>query len=136
MVYFDLKKLKTKEVTDSFLGTTYSKVTNYNQKPDSIYIFKFINDLKVEYVDEQKESNSLYNFDYLNKKDKYSIFLDNNHGLIKITNEDIKEGHLLIIKDSFANSMIPLLTNHYREIDVIDPRYYKRSISKYINDKT
>ncbi len=132
--YLDLKKLKLKEVTDSFLGSTYSKVTNYNQETDSISIFKFINDLEVEYNDLNLKTKSLYNFDYLNKKDKYSLFLNNNHDLIKITNNDIKNGKLLVIKDSFANSMVPLLINHYHEIDVIDPRYYKRSISKYISD--
>lgn len=130
----DLKKLKLQEVSDSFLGSTYSKVTNYNQEADKISIYKFINNLKVEYVEENEEKASLYNFNYLNKKDKYSIFLDNNHSLIKITNEGLKDGYLLVIKDSFANSMIPLLINHYHKIDVIDPRYYKRSISKYAED--
>ena len=134
--YIALKDLKLKEVSDSFLGSTYSKVTNYNQKKDKIYIYEFDNDLNVNYVLEKKEEKSLYNFDYLNKKDKYSLFLDNNHGLIEITNNDIEEGKILIIKDSYANSMIPLIVNHYHEIDVIDPRYYKKSISKYIQENS
>ena len=132
--FFELNNLKMKEITNSFLGSTYSKVTNYKQEPDKILIFKFINNLSVKYVDDNKETQSLYNFDYLDKKDKYSLFLDNNHSLINIINSDVETGRLLIIKDSFANSMIPLLVNHYHEIDVIDPRYYKRSISKYISE--
>ena len=66
---------------------------------------------------------------------KYAIFLDNNHSLIKIVNNDINDNtNILIIKDSYANSMIPFLVNHYNNIYVIDPRYYKKSISKYINE--
>jgi len=130
----DLLELNQKEVTSEFLGSNYSRTTNYNQEKDKIYIFDIKNNLEIKYADNQKETNTLYNFDYLNKKDKYSIFLDNNHSLINIINKDVKSGNLLIIKDSFANSMIPLLVNHYHKIDIIDPRYYKRSISKYINE--
>ena len=35
---------------------------------------------------------------------------------------------LLIFKDSYANSLIPFLTPYYREIIVIDPRYYYDNI--------
>ena len=31
---------------------------------------------------------------------------------------------LLVIKDSFADCFIPFLTPYYREIVVVDPRYY------------
>ena len=41
---------------------------------------------------------------------------------------------LLVIKDSFANSMIPFLVNHYKEVIVVDPRYYKKSIINYIKE--
>ena len=35
---------------------------------------------------------------------------------------------LLVIKDSFANSFIPFLTPYYREIVVVDPKYYSGTI--------
>ena len=130
----ELNNLHLKEITNDFLGSTYSKTTNYNQEKDSIFIFEGTSNLEVEYTDKNVKTSSLYNFDYLDKKDKYSLFLDNNHDLIKIINNDVDDSYLLVIKDSFANSLIPLLINHYHEIDVIDPRYYKRSISKYISD--
>ena len=60
--YLDLKDLKQKELTDSFLGSTYSKVTNYNQKKDKIFIFEFDNDLNVNYVFEKKEEKNLLTF--------------------------------------------------------------------------
>ena len=121
-------------VSDDFLGTLYSKVFYGANDKDTIYSFQLENsNFTVEYLD--KITNSLYNEDYLTKKDKYSYFLDNNHPFIKITNHNVNNGkELLIIKDSYANSFIPILANHYEKIHVIDPRYYNMPITDYIKD--
>lgn len=44
----------------------------------------------------------------------------------------IKQEKLLVIKDSYAHSVIPFLTQHVPEIHVIDIRYYNGSISEYM----
>lgn len=127
--YFNIKK-----VSNSFLGTSASKVYGLAKKED-IYIYEKNNSLKVEYVFEKKIENSLYNFDYLNKKDKYAMFLDNNHALIKITNEDIKDDNsILIIKNSYANAFVPFVVNHYKYVYVIDMRYYNDKVSTFIDE--
>ena len=78
----------------------------------------------------------MYEESYLSKKDKYSYFLDNNHYFIEITNNEISTNEeLLVIKDSYANAFIPFLVGNYKKIYVIDPRYYKKSISEYIQQK-
>ena len=134
--YINLNKFNIEKVTDDFKGTLYSKVLDDSYEPDSIYLFSLDNtDYTVEYLDTKKTTNSLYELSYLDKKDKYSLFLDNNHSMIKITNNNLKNNKkLVVIKDSYANSMIPFLTNHYKEVIVIDPRYYKKSIISYIKD--
>ena len=74
-----------KRVSNTFLGSLFSKVNLIGITPDEVYIFrsKQKNDLTVDYV--TKKSTSLYNFSYLNNaRDHYNIFLDNNHPLIKI----------------------------------------------------
>lgn len=124
-----------KTVSNDFYGTLYSKTNDYTRKPDSIKVYEYNNNLNVYYADDNKNTNSLYEFDYLNKKDKYSLFLDNNHSLIVITNNSIDNNNeLVVIKDSFANSLVPFLANHYKKVHVIDPRYYMENISKYISD--
>lgn len=40
-----------------------------------------------------------------------------------------------MIKDSFGNSFIPFLANHYENISIIDPRYFNTSITDYIKEK-
>jgi hypothetical protein len=132
--YIDIDLFKQEVITDSFIGSTYSKVVDFDSDYEDIVLFDYKGyDIDVNYVVENKSTKSLYNYEYLDKKDKYAMFLDNNHPLIKITNNNInKSKNILIIKDSYANSMIPFLVNHYGTIHVIDPRYYKKSISKYL----
>lgn len=131
---YSLNSFTIDEVTNKFNGTLYSKTSDYTRKSDSIYTFSLPDtSYTVNYVYSKKITNTLYAKSYLNKKDKYSYFLDNNHPLIVITNNKIdSDKELVVIKDSFANSMIPFLINHYKKIHVIDPRYYKGSISDYI----
>ncbi len=124
------------EVSDSFYGTLYSKVLDDSLKPDTMHVFlRDSLSITVDYVFENRTTNRFYEPKYLQQKDKYSYFLDNNHPLIVITNEDSKSNEeLVVIKDSYANSMVPFLANHYKKIHVIDPRFYKTSISGYVKE--
>ena len=38
----------------------------------------------------------------------------------------LSEGKLAVIKDSFANCLVPLLVGDYKEIVMIDMRYFVR----------
>lgn len=132
--YYDINELEVKLVSQEFLGTLYSKVFTLNQEKDKIYkINTKENNFTVEYL--TKTTNTLYEEEYLKKKDKYSYFLNTNQPLIKITNNNLDNNkEILIVKDSFANSFIPLLANHYEKIHVIDLRYYNLPISNYMNE--
>ena len=121
-------------VNKKFYGTLYSKVLDNSLEYDYIEKIKDDTKYKVYFDDNKEESSTLYYDEYLDKKDKYSYFLDNNHSLIKIENLDSNnDNSVLIIKDSYANAFIPLIGPHYKNIHVIDPRYYTLSISDYIN---
>lgn len=122
------------EVTSDFNGTLYSKTNLYDLDSDSIHLFvPEKNHYEVNYVSAEKVTDTLYEKDYLEKKDKYSVFLDNNHPLIVITNLDVSNGkEIVVIKDSYANSFIPFLAQHYEKVHVIDPRFYQLSIKDYI----
>lgn len=128
------ENIDLRKVSSKFRGTIYSKVL-ISDLYDDIYIYDISDELKVTYYLGTKNDikESVYNFSYLDSKDKYSIFLDNNKPLIKIENKSLdKDNNILVIKDSYANSFIPFLTRDYKEIHVIDPRYYNLSISEYI----
>ena len=44
------------------------------------------------------------------------------------------DNKLLLIKDSFAHSLAPLLSAHYGEIHLLDLRYYKLGVNQYIEE--
>ena len=81
-----------------------------------------------------EEPRQLYDESFLEKKDKYSMFLGGQQalGIVKTGNAD--KPKLLIIRDSYSDSLVPFLTPHFSEIHLIDPRYYKLSASQYIAD--
>ena len=112
----------------------YSKIIDNSLSYDTIWKIKDDSNYNVYYEDDNRETDSLYNDDYLEEKDKYSYFLNGNQSLVLIDNEDINDGNnILIIKDSYANCFIPFLVNHYDIVHVIDPRYYGENISEYID---
>ncbi len=136
---------KTTSVTDSFYGTTWSKVVDYSVSPDTIDIYEspqWKDHITVTYEDTGECFDTPYNMDYLDKKDKYSVFLNNQHSLITIKNNDpdlqrtdgTDRHALVVIKDSYANSLIPFLIDQYETIWVFDPRYYRGSITEWVND--
>jgi len=131
----DITDFDIELVTDKFNGTLYSKSNDYSRKSDSIYLFNRNNNLEVNYVFSEKITDTLYEKSYLDKKDKYSLFLDNNHPLIIVTNNDIiTDKEIIVLKDSFANSLVPFLVNHFKKVHIIDPRYYSLSISAYLDE--
>lgn len=123
----------TKIISTNFLGTIYSKI-NYAKEPDIITIYNPEEKYSVNYDSNTSSSTSLYNLEYLEKKDQYSVFLDGNHGLVTITSSNTNGKNLLIIKDSYANCFIPFIADEYEKIHVIDLRYYNSSLESYIED--
>lgn len=119
-------------VSDSFSGMLASKSgVNLGEKEQiDIYVpTEEDTDLIVDYVDEGKRSTSLYDSSKLKEKDQYTVFLGGNSSLLDIRTVSTSTKRLLLVKDSFANSFIPFLTPYYREIVVVDPRYYSGTIN-------
>lgn len=124
-------------VSNNFYGTLYSK-SGYKVAPDQVdvYIPKDKNDESiVEYKEEKKKAPTIYNSKALNKKDKYEVFLGGNHPVVDIKTTSKSDKTLLLIKDSYANSFVQFLTPYYKEIIMIDPRYYYEDIEKLIKEK-
>lgn len=111
-------------VSDDFLGTLHSRL-NLPMNGDAIQIFPetYYRPVKVTY-DFQTTANSLYEEHYLDTKNQYGYFLDDNHGFVEIQTDYHNGQSLFVIKDSYANCLLPLLTQHYETIYVVDLRYY------------
>lgn len=115
-------------VSQSFLGTIYSKLLPKDVKEDTIYVGKRLPDSITVTCDGEK-MDGIYEWDKLDTKDKYAVFFGGNYGIVEIENPQSKsEETLFLFKDSFANSMVPFLIADYQNIVMIDLRYYTQSV--------
>lgn len=129
-----------KNVSNSFLGSYHTRSQFTNVTPDQIQAYIPRKQVKTEmYIaDSNQTFTTMYDTNFLKKKDQYSYFLGGVHALMKLTTkldpQQIEQQKLLVIKDSYAHNVIPFLTNHIPEIHVIDLRYYNGNITQYMNE--
>lgn len=124
--------------SSGFRGTLYSKTLDDSIAPDSIeYYMLAKNEPKVKMITrngaEINEYDSLYVRSYLNEKDKYSSFTGSNVPVVEIETDVDNGKTLLIIKDSYAHSLVPFLSKHYSKIAMVDMRYINTSLDRLIN---
>lgn len=119
-----------------FRGTLFSKTLDFNVTPDIIDYYTVAKgepEVKVSVYDKPDNStgkiiyknyDSMYFRDFLDVKDKYSSFLGQNSPLVTVENPSAKsEKSLLVIKDSYAHSLVPFLSKEYKKVTMIDLRY-------------
>lgn len=63
---------------------------------------------------------------------KYSVFMGGDHSFAEV-NTNVKNGKtVLVVKDSYANALIPLLTNNYETVLAVDPRSYYGKVEEIV----
>ena len=132
--YYDLSQFNKKKLSSNFLGTSSYQVLGVGREED-MFLYDKDSFLDVEYVYEKKKTDTLYQEEHLSKKDKYAYFLDGNHALMRIhnfTSTDHKS--IIVIKNSYGNSFVPYLVNHFKDTYVVDLRYYHGTVSEIISE--
>ena len=125
----------TKEtVSTDFLGTFDSKAQVAWQEKDKITVYKNAINTNVLGNYDGQTFNSIFNSEYLSKKDKYSYFLNGNHAKVVIKTKVNNGKKLLIVKDSYSHIMAQFLCQNYEEIHFLDPRYYNLPLSDYCKE--
>ena len=134
----DLNDYQKTTVTDQFNGTLFSSSGVRWVEPDEmdtyvpedgITVTSHTYDAKGNPVEEPRQ---LYDKSYLTKKDKYSMFLGGQQSLGVVTTPNKDKPKLLLIRDSYSDSLVPFLTPHFSEIHLVDLRYNKQSTKEYI----
>ena len=100
-------------VSTDFYGTAWSAGGMKFVAPDQVEFWLVGNEDEFVVTADGKEIDGLYNRDYLNKKDKYSAFLDGTHDVVTVTKPGEERPTLLLLKDSFANALAPFLAQHF-----------------------
>lgn len=136
-----LSSYDRKTVTEDFYGTVYSKSGFSWIAPDTIEVFSPQEDTTqvLNYLSEEPVAGTLYDYSFLEKKDKYSMFMGGITPLLKITTGAADKPSILIIRDSFMDSLTPFLQDDFSEIQLMDLRYYKArlgddKVSDYVRE--
>ena len=61
------------------------------------------------------------------------FFQEADFSVVDIKTVSTESKRLLLIKDSFADCFVQFLTPYYREIVVVDPRYYSGTIEELLS---
>lgn len=77
-----------------------------------------------------KKSASMFDTTKLEEKNKYEVFFGGNFDTVRIDTDNDTKRVLMVVKDSYANCLIPMLTPYYKTIIMVDPRYFSGSIDR------
>lgn len=116
---------------DGFLGYLYNQanVPEYSKHADKIEYFMGEENYTIlakafengEFVEYQPK---IYTLPDGNNPPTYSLFMGGDHPFAKVETNNKNGKTALVIKDSYANAVLPILTENYETILVIDPRSY------------
>lgn len=121
-------------VSAEFRGTIWSSAGASWITPDEIDTYVSGEGLDITSVfNTEPEVGSLYHPEYLEKKDKYSYFLGGNQPQCVIRT-GVEGPKLLMLRDSYSDSLAPFLTERFSEIHLLDLRYYSLPIGTYIEE--
>ena len=129
----EYNSLEIEALSHEFFGTTYSRFGLFNGKNADTLSAPSGSALGELRVDNGKElTDSIYHPEKLKEKDKYQYFLGGNDPLVRVDTQIQNNKTLLLIKDSYANSLLPYLLLDYQTIILVDLRYYVEAVTDLI----
>lgn len=80
----------------------------------------------------------MYDLEKAESADPYEMFLSGSSALLVIENPSNRNGeHLVVFRDSFASSLLPLMIGEYEKVTVIDIRYVPSNmVGAFVTDFT
>lgn len=128
-----LSDYERETVSEAFYGTTYSSSGFSWVEPDAMEIF--VQDdgaaAVTSYAGGTPMGVPMYDKSFLDKKDKYSMFFGGNTPRLEI--ETGHEGEkLLILRDSYSDSLAPFFIEDFSHITMLDMRYFKTSVAQFV----
>ncbi|MDE7228945.1 MAG: hypothetical protein K2N56_00565, partial [Oscillospiraceae bacterium] len=124
--------------SSEFRGTLFSKTRDDSITPDEMtYFHPSSGEQKIKMTCNSGSGistyDSLYVREFLDQKDKYSSFTGSNVPIVDIKTGVENGKSLLVIKDSYAHSLVPFLANHYSRITMVDMRYINGDLNMFVD---
>lgn len=134
----DIKKFE-KVSYGEFLGSFYSdskKNSKLEKNADELIAYKPNYSTKLTYTE---KSGKTYDWPLVNDVSsypvsmKYSAFTAGDNPYTIIENNDNANGKTcVVVKESFANAMIPFIVGNYKTVHVIDYRYWNGKLADFV----
>ena len=118
----------TVTTVSGFQGSTFSRSALWLTPPESIELWQGSTKLTVENGEVPGIHSGVFYPERLETSDKYTVFLDGNHSIVRVHNPE-KQGKLLVIRDSYSNCLGIFLAESYGEVVLVDLRYYRQAVS-------
>jgi len=120
-------------VSEEFYGTIFSSSGVRWVPPDRIDTYVPADGIQVtSYFGAKPEEGALYVDSFLEVKDKYSYFLGGNQALCVIDTPNTDAPRVLVVRDSYTDSLAPFLTANFSQIHLYDLRYNRMSLKNYV----
>lgn len=121
------------EVIPGFRGSTYTRSGLWAISAENLELWHSESPLITHNAETEGTHKGVFYRDRLEEADKYTVYLDGNHSLVRIENPSVKNtGKLLVIRDSYANSLGCFLAESYECVVLVDLRYYKKPVSELL----
>ena len=122
-------------VSDSFLGTNCASSGFSWVHPDSIWTYVSQEDAVVtNFPEGEPVTSMLYDESALLTRDKYRYFYGGNTPLLTVETGNEGAPSLLILRDSYMDSMSPFLFAHFSKLHILDLRYFRADLSAYLTE--
>ena len=123
-----------KRVYAQFQGSTYSRSALWLTPAEDLELWQGSDELTVTNGESEETHQGVFYWERLEEADKYTVFLDGNHSIVRIQNPNA-QGKLLVIRDSYSNSLGCFLAESYAEVVLVDLRYYKQPVSSLVAEE-
>ena len=126
----DISSFDYECISREFFGSVWSESGISGGVADELFVLRGEGEYSVINYDTGEIYDDFYFMEKASTKDKYAVFLGGNFGHIGIYREGARDT-LVVIKDSFANCLVPFLSCHFN-IEIYDLRYFEGRIGEEI----
>lgn len=130
-----LQDYTVNELDNPFYGVYYGQAALPIGSEKLYYLTNDVTDTVSVFDYETGETIGMYDMDKAYSRDPYEMYLSGSKSLLKITNQKSSNGkRLVVLRDSFGSSIVPLLAQYYDEITVVDIRYMMSAqVGRYVD---
>lgn len=122
--YFESGELTPEQVERPFYGVYYGQAA-LPMAAEELYVLRNdILDSCTVYDHESGKTGTIYDMEKLTSRDLYDVYLSGAKALLTIENpKAATDRELIVFRDSFGSSLVPLLVKDYARVTLVDIRY-------------